>query len=87
MKDDYTSNSHYLTHSSLKGWENALFELQSERVNQLPRSVILDRTVSDAAPKGAYADREIGLKLRFKRTMPSASRLAVTHVVHSTHKW
>ena len=33
MNDDYTSNSHHLTYTSiLKGWENVLFELRSERV-------------------------------------------------------
>ena len=34
MKDDYTTNSHYLilTHFSLKGWENVLFEL-GEKIN------------------------------------------------------
>ena len=33
MKDDYTTNSHYLTlmHLILKGWENVLFELESAR--------------------------------------------------------
>ena len=35
MKDDYTTNSHYITHTfSLKGWENVLFELGSERVHK-----------------------------------------------------
>ena len=34
MKDDYNTNSRYLTCIfSLKGWENGLFELRSERVN------------------------------------------------------
>ena len=34
MKDDYTTNSHYLTDTFLlKGWENVLFELRNERVN------------------------------------------------------
>ena len=36
MKDDHTTNSHYLTYTFLqflKGWENLLFELGSERVN------------------------------------------------------
>ena len=33
MKDDYTTNSHYLTHTFLlECWENVLFELGSERV-------------------------------------------------------
>ena len=33
-KNDYT-NSHYLTYTffPLKGWENVLYELRSERVN------------------------------------------------------
>ena len=35
MKDDYTTNSRYLTYAfSLKSWENVLFELRSERVKQ-----------------------------------------------------
>ena len=34
MKDDRTTNSHYITYTfHLKGWENVLFELGSERVN------------------------------------------------------
>ena len=32
MKSDYTTNSCYITHHFLKGWENTLFELRSERV-------------------------------------------------------
>ena len=33
MKDDYTASSHYITYTfPLKGWENVLFELASERV-------------------------------------------------------
>ena len=39
MKDDYATNSHYLTHSfPLKGWENVLFELGSERVRREEKS-------------------------------------------------
>ena len=36
MKDDYTTNSHYLTYTFLlvKGWENVLFEFGSERVKR-----------------------------------------------------
>ena len=35
MKDDSTTNAHYTSpmHFSLKGWENVLFELGSEREN------------------------------------------------------
>ena len=35
MKDDYTANSHYITYTFLRGWENVLFELGSERVKRL----------------------------------------------------
>ena len=38
MKDDYTSNSHYLTTFRLYGgWEDVLFELGDERVRRQPR--------------------------------------------------
>ena len=35
MKDDYTTNSQYLSRIflALKGWENVLFELGIDRVN------------------------------------------------------
>ena len=41
MKDDYISNSHYVAqiHFFLKGWENVLFELGSERVNKNKKSI------------------------------------------------
>ena len=39
MKDDYTTNSHYLIHL-LKSWENVLFELGSERVNRGRKSEV-----------------------------------------------
>ena len=44
MKNDYTSNSHYLTYTSfsLEGWENELFELGSERAN-VPLCILLCR--------------------------------------------
>ena len=44
MKNDYTSNSHYLTYTffSLEGWENELFELGSERAN-VPLWILLCR--------------------------------------------
>ena len=32
MKDDYTTNSHYLIHFSLNGWENVPFELGNDSV-------------------------------------------------------
>ena len=33
MKDDYTANSHNITHTF--GWEGYIFELGSERVKRL----------------------------------------------------
>ena len=43
MKDDYPTNSHYVSpiHFSLEGWENVLFELRSERVNQTANSEVV----------------------------------------------
>ena len=38
------TNSHYLIYS-LKGWENVLFELGSERVNALCSSLIMTDTI------------------------------------------
>ena len=35
MKDDYTTNSHYLINFYWKGWENVLFELGGERVKRV----------------------------------------------------
>ena len=39
MKNDYTTNPHYLTYTFLfRGWENVLFELGSEMVMDVIRS-------------------------------------------------
>ena len=48
MKDDYTTNSHYLTYTFLRGWENVLLELGSERVRRchLP----LNNTICPSLP-------------------------------------
>ena len=35
MKDHHTTNSHYLTCTFSRGWENVLFELGNERVSPL----------------------------------------------------
>ena len=34
FSDDYDTNSHYLAHFSIKGWENLLFELGSKRAKR-----------------------------------------------------
>ena len=53
MKDDYTTNSRYLTHTSplQKGWENVLFELRSEMVKAQEGNIgfnIATNTVANA---------------------------------------
>ena len=42
MKDDYTTNSHYLLKRlSLKDWENVLFELEGEPSFQWEMKIII----------------------------------------------
>ena len=49
-----------LTHFSLKGWENVLFELRSERVNQSFKSYCLSRVlaVSKSGDSSSEYNRE-----------------------------
>ena len=62
MKDDYTTNSHYLTYTFLlEGWENVPFELGSERVKGPFTHAIFD-AISDAIS-------------RTKRALPYPARM------------
>ena len=70
MKDDYTTNSR-LCIFSLKGWENGLFELRSERVKE----TIAD--ISNASPSSFTLMKGLGSKSQLlslqQRLLPSST--------------
>ena len=61
MKDDYTTNSHYLINFSWKGCENVLFELGSERINgrSFTLSFFVHSCLENCSPKASLSKRTV----------------------------